>query len=586
MTPLTTIEIDSRVTNVKSLADMEIINHRRNRARINGLNIKGDWVLEPVMIKNHIFNFFKTLFKEENCSNPTLLDNLFNRLNLEDMQYLDGPFSSLEIKEEVYDCGSDTASGPDGFTFKFIKKHRNLIEINIISYVKEFEASSFILRGCNSSFITHVPKVDDPLTIGDFKPISLIRCKYKIIVKVLANRLSKVISAVVGEVQIIDGPLMADEIISWERKQKRRLMLFKVDFDKASDSLSCLRQGALLSLFLFIISVEALNIAILEATNRNIFYGFKVGKEKVHISHLQFADDALFLGEWSLSNANNLSGILTCFHLASRLKVNLTRANYLELAFQIWRLTHLPLRLGVLPLIFLVLTWGFRLAPKCQNAQIGNLLLNGFKKDSLSGKRAHFHSVSVSLSYDAFLKISWIAWEKVLSPRNKGGIGIGRLSTSNHSLLAKWWWRFRTEEYALWCKMIRSIHGVSVGLIEGSNTNASSGPWSRIMKLKTDLNLIGIDLPMLFKKKVGNGQNIRIWHDNWLEGVPLHAFFPWLYQLESNSNSMLTISPNVEVSFFKLLCTTDDIEDMTFDVYALPCYGLVLFVMALIIHAL
>ncbi|GJU77910.1 retrovirus-related pol polyprotein from transposon TNT 1-94 [Tanacetum coccineum] len=36
----------------------------------------------------------------------------------------------------------------------------------------------------------------------------------------------------------------------------------------------------------------------------------------------------------------------------------------------------------------------------------------------------------------------------------------------------------------------------------------------------------------------------------------------------------LTISPNVEVSFFKLLCATDEIEDMTFDVYALPCYGL------------
>ncbi|GKC59256.1 hypothetical protein Tco_1086854 [Tanacetum coccineum] len=40
------------------------------------------------------------------------------------------------------------------------------------------------------------------------------------------------------------------------------------------------------------------------------------------------------------------------------------------------------------------------------------------------------------------------------------------------------------------------------------------------------------------------------------------------------------------VSFFKLLCITDDIEDMTFNVYALPCYGLVLFVMALFIHAL
>ncbi|GKB10129.1 peptidyl-prolyl cis-trans isomerase CYP37, chloroplastic [Tanacetum coccineum] len=48
----------------------------------------------------------------------------------------------------------------------------------------------------------------------------------------------------------------------------------------------------------------------------------------------------------------------------------------------------------------------------------------------------------------------------------------------------------------------------------------------------------------------------------------------------------LIISPNVEVSFFKLLRTTDDIEDITFDVFALPCYGLVLFIMALFIHAL
>ncbi|GJX97779.1 RNA-directed DNA polymerase, eukaryota, reverse transcriptase zinc-binding domain protein [Tanacetum coccineum] len=106
---------------------------------------------------------------------------------------------------------------------------------------------------------------------------------------------------------------------------------------------------------------------------------------------------------------------------------------------------------------------------------------------------------------------------------NKGGIGIGTLSTSNHSLLAKWWWRFRTEEHALWCKVIRSIHGVSGGLIEDSNTSTSSGLWSRIMKLKTDLNLIGIDLPMLFKKKVGNGQNTRFWHDNWLGGLDGHV---------------------------------------------------------------
>nr|GEX70510.1 reverse transcriptase domain, reverse transcriptase zinc-binding domain protein [Tanacetum cinerariifolium] len=46
-----------------------------------------------------------------------------------------------------------------------------------------------------------------------------------------------------------------------------------------------------------------------------------VGKDKVNVSHLQSADDALIIGEWSRTNIKNLSRILTCFDLASGLKV-------------------------------------------------------------------------------------------------------------------------------------------------------------------------------------------------------------------------------------------------------------------------
>ncbi|GJU90796.1 retrotransposon protein, putative, ty1-copia subclass [Tanacetum coccineum] len=73
-------------------------------------------------------------------------------------------------------------------------------------------------------------------------------------------------------------------------------------------------------------ALEALNIALLEATNNNIFHGIQVGKDKIHVSHLQFADDALIIGDWSCTNAKNLSRILTCFHLASRLKVNFNKS--------------------------------------------------------------------------------------------------------------------------------------------------------------------------------------------------------------------------------------------------------------------
>nr|GEV71339.1 RNA-directed DNA polymerase, eukaryota, reverse transcriptase zinc-binding domain protein [Tanacetum cinerariifolium] len=73
-------------------------------------------------------------------------------------------------------------------------------------------------------------------------------------------------------------------------------------------------------------TVEALNMILVEAKNKNKFHGIKVGKDKTYISHLQFTDDALIIVEWSLTNAKNLSRILTYFHLASGLKGKVIRS--------------------------------------------------------------------------------------------------------------------------------------------------------------------------------------------------------------------------------------------------------------------
>ncbi|GJZ89449.1 putative RNA-directed DNA polymerase, eukaryota, reverse transcriptase zinc-binding domain protein [Tanacetum coccineum] len=233
--------------------------------------------------------------------------------------------------------------------------HAHICTINIVLFVKDFKVTASIPRGCNSSFITLVPKADDPLVIEDFCPISLI-----------------------GR-QIIDGPLMVDEIIAWAKKYlmvdeiiawskeyKKRIMFLKVNFEKAFDSLTLalvlvngsptkefktergIRQGDPLSLFLFILAVEALNVALLEATNNNIFHGIKVGKDKIHISHLRFANDALITGEWSRSNAKNLSRILTCFHLASGLKVNFNKSKLYGISTSNIELCYLASTIGCL----------------------------------------------------------------------------------------------------------------------------------------------------------------------------------------------------------------------------------------------
>lgn len=77
----------------------------------------------------------------------------------------------------------------------------DIIGEDVINYVKEFEISEKIPRGCNSSCIALLPKVEDPLFMSDYRPLSLIGCQFRIIAKILVNRLSKVISSIVSEVQ-------------------------------------------------------------------------------------------------------------------------------------------------------------------------------------------------------------------------------------------------------------------------------------------------------------------------------------------------------------------------------------------------
>ncbi|GJT18501.1 hypothetical protein Tco_0877207 [Tanacetum coccineum] len=85
------------------------------------------------------------------------------------------------------------------------------------------KATDRIPKGCNSSFIALIPKTPEAKMVKDFRPISLIRSLYKIIAKILANRLVVVLGDIVNEVQsvfvadrqILDGPFILNEVLQW-----------------------------------------------------------------------------------------------------------------------------------------------------------------------------------------------------------------------------------------------------------------------------------------------------------------------------------------------------------------------------------
>lgn len=81
-------------------------------------------------------------------------------------------------------------------------------------------------------------------------------------------------------------------------------------------------QGDPLSPFLFILTMESLNVAMEFAGQKSLFHGVDIPHRGPLISHLFYADDSIFIGTWEITNFPNLAHILRCFHAASGLKVN------------------------------------------------------------------------------------------------------------------------------------------------------------------------------------------------------------------------------------------------------------------------
>ncbi|KAJ9538624.1 hypothetical protein OSB04_031357 [Centaurea solstitialis] len=389
---------------------------RERKNCIHRLNIEGKWVDEPETIKKHISQFFRKKFGKEVGNRPTLNMLGLNKLNAEEASSLEGRFTEEEVWNAVRDCGRDKSPGPDGFSMEFIKHFWDLLKKELMVLLDWFWEKAEFGRGCNASFLTLIPKVANPIGLNDFRPISLIGITYKIITKVLAERLKRVIGSVISDVQsafiigrsILDGILIANETVSFLKNSKRKGMIFKVDFEKAYDTVDwsflleglknmgfgekwrkwikgCLqssrisvlvngsqtdefpmerglRQGDPLAPFLFLIVSECLHLMIKKAEEKGLFKGTKVGKDGVIISHLQYADDVINFGEWEAGNFLNLLKILECFHLGSGLKINLQKSKLYGVGVKLDEVQSWASRLGCgsanLPFIYLGLPVG------------------------------------------------------------------------------------------------------------------------------------------------------------------------------------------------------------------------------------
>jgi hypothetical protein len=217
------------------------------RKRVNNFTVlrtPTGWAEGPRQVREAAVNYFTNHFANEGWQRPSLDGIDFPQLSLEKVDMLTAIFTLEEITEVVRSCDGTKSPGPDGFSFAFINEFWELMRIDIRILFDQFHANACLPKCLLSYFLTLIPKISSPQALGDFRPISLIGCIYKLVAKVLAARLAKVVgelvpnnqTAFIKGRQLVEGVVVVNEVIDYAKRAGKECLILKVDFEKAYDS--------------------------------------------------------------------------------------------------------------------------------------------------------------------------------------------------------------------------------------------------------------------------------------------------------------------------------------------------------------
>ncbi|GAU37589.1 hypothetical protein TSUD_365100 [Trifolium subterraneum] len=277
------------------------------------------------------------------------------------------------------------APGPDGFQGVFFRQYWHILGDDIYEMINQAFTTGQLNPTLAETLICLIPKVDCPKHFKDFRPISLCNTLYKLITKILVNRLRPMLDSIIGPFQssflpgrgTCDNAIILQEIIYNMQKSKAKKgdVAYKIDLEKAYDNVnwnflrSCLhdfgfpqltvklimhcvsssslsliwngkrlpnfsptrglRQGDPLSPYLFVLCMEKLSLAISAAVQNNSWKPLQISKNGPRFSHLFFADDVLLFSKATCAQGRVMANLFNNFSKASGLRINCAKSRAL-----------------------------------------------------------------------------------------------------------------------------------------------------------------------------------------------------------------------------------------------------------------
>lgn len=322
-------------------------------------NNRAETIRGQEAIKDEAAIHFEQLYKS--YSNTSLSDKLAvasvypKMVSTSEAVDLFNHVSLQGLKEVLVHFKKERSLGPDGWTIEFFVYFFELVSTDLLQMmIEDTHTKGKVTKSLNSTFLVLIPKENNAVSFNDYRPISLCNLIYKIVSKVISNRMKPYLERNLSAEQlgflkgrrIHDAIGAAHECIHSIKQKNLKALILKLDLVKAFDSvdwsylrlillsagfgenftdwiLSCvtsanfavlingeasrffqcergLRQGCPLSPYLFILIMDSLSLLLAKYSSEHHFSGIKVSRF-YKLVHLMFVDDILLISSAKLS---------------------------------------------------------------------------------------------------------------------------------------------------------------------------------------------------------------------------------------------------------------------------------------------
>lgn len=211
----------------------KITNDHQRRNAIFKLKIEEEEVVCQDHIKKEVIEFYEKLYSRDQAEFVQLDEFNFSSISEIENIWIEREISEDEILPTISSFKLNKSPGPDKFPIEFYRASWDVIKEDFMKVVDEFNEKGGVDWRLNCTFLSLIPKKNAAIELKDFRPISLVSTIYKILSKVLANRLKVVMpnlisqsqGAFLSERQILDGIylLLTNLLVQEKEKEKKEL---------------------------------------------------------------------------------------------------------------------------------------------------------------------------------------------------------------------------------------------------------------------------------------------------------------------------------------------------------------------------